>query len=1290
MTLLGTAACIVLLGLAGPAPGQTAPVIDQGKVASVTDDSVTIDLTVPAAEGAESKATVFYGTEDGGTQEGDWQQQADFGKKGESQAELQVVLEDLEAETPYVYRIRVTGPDGDSWSETATFRTLAWSLPWYLTLLIVLSLLIVPFVVGGQLAKRFRMPDHGWKIGLILCSLACGVAIVGFRWPPRLGIDLSGGTILVYEVDQDQKDPENPVDMKKLVAAVSERVNPGGVREMTVRPYGAEQIEIIIPKIDPEEARQIERTVGEIGTLEFRILANRVDNKLLLSRARAEEGNVLRDSEGNVEARWVPVRVGREKDFEDYLYRGSAGGGRVPIAVDDREVAIRETVRRGETILELLVVKDSLDVNGDYLEDASRDWDESGNLRVAFRFDSAGALLFGQLTKENLPDEVQEFYRKLGIILNGKLYSAPRIKSTIYDRGVIEMGTPSGEADRKEQEQDVDDLVRVLNAGSLPTALNKEPISRLVTGPTLGHDTIVKGSWAIGGSMVLVLLFMLFYYRFAGIVACGALLTNLVLILAIMIIFKAAFTLPGLAGLVLIVGMAVDANVLVFERIREEIGRGAALRMAIRNGFSRATTTIVDANVTTLITGVILYAIGTDQVKGFAITLILGVVLSMYTAIFCSRVVFDVAERRRWITKLSMLRILGATQIDFLGKRRVAAAFSVVLIVAGLVGVGLRSFGTGVRLLDIDFTGGVSVVTVFDSPQKIADIRKALDDLPDLAVSDVQLENQPRGKWFRINTSQEPEKDEATGKVTKSAIVIVEEQIREAARQMRQSAVEAVEQRLTKLLQAQPDAQKRKAAVEVVQTQLKRVLEDASNTQKRDFAIEAIKEQLAGVVQGESTIAEIEQELRDAFGKRLATNVMKVAGLGLVAEEPQTPSPKKDTPETDPPAAADPEGTDQTRSDLPDDSLLAMADPAEVEDPSSDEAATQPSSQTPPDKTPDEPAGETPDEPADETPEAPEDETPDEPADETPEAPEDEPAEGVEEPAAGAYSGWTQAQLTFSRQLGYGTLMELFAKEFGSEAGVPPLELTPLVEPTKPGDPAKPDPDFVVGDNTAYKMWGVKVKLPPQQAQSHLESVKATLADTPFFPASNTIGSTVASNTQLMAIYALAASLLFIVAYIWIRFQRVVFGLAAVVALVHDVLVTLGVIALSAFLAPYFGFLLIDSFKIGLPVLAAFLTIIGYSLNDTIVVFDRIREVRGKSPRLTEEMVNTSINQTLARTLLTSLTTLIVVLILYVFGGQVIRAFAFSLLIGVAIGTYSSVFVASPALLWMIRSSEAK
>jgi SecD/SecF fusion protein len=193
--------------------------------------------------------------------------------------------------------------------------------------------------------------------------------------------------------------------------------------------------------------------------------------------------------------------------------------------------------------------------------------------------------------------------------------------------------------------------------------LSERPISETFMRPGLGQDTIERGKIAIVVSMVLVLLFMLYYYRFAGVVACVALLMNLVLVVAVMITIRAAFTLPGLAGLVLTVGMAVDANVLIFERMREELDRQATLRMAIRNGFARATTTIVDANLTTLIVAIVLYVIGTDQIRGFATILWLWVVWSMFTAIYCSRVVFDVAERQRWISKLNMKRPIQENRI---------------------------------------------------------------------------------------------------------------------------------------------------------------------------------------------------------------------------------------------------------------------------------------------------------------------------------------------------------------------------------------------------------------------------------------------------------------------------------------------------------------------------------------------------------------------------------------------------------------------------------------------------
>ncbi len=199
-----------------------------------------------------------------------------------------------------------------------------------------------------------------------------------------------------------------------------------------------------------------------------------------------------------------------------------------------------------------------------------------------------------------------------------------------------------------------------------------------------------------------------------------------------------------------------------------------------------------------------------------------------------------------------------------------------------------------------------------------------------------------------------------------------------------------------------------------------------------------------------------------------------------------------------------------------------------------------------------------------------------------------------------------------------------------------------------------------------------------------MDNFAKQLAATPVFLSDSKIGPRVANDTRATALYALGASIIMIVVYIWIRFQNVIFGLGAVVALIHDVLVTVaGVAASSYYVAGFLGFLLVDPFKISLNVVAALLTICGYSISDTIVIFDRIREVRGKSPDLTKEMINVSVNQTLSRTVLTVFTVLLVTTILYIWGGEAIHAFAFTMLIGLISGTYSSVYIAAPVLLWL-------
>ena len=222
-----------------------------------------------------------------------------------------------------------------------------------------------------------------------------------------------------------------------------------------------------------------------------------------------------------------------------------------------------------------------------------------------------------------------------------------------------------------------------------------------------------------------------------------------------------------------------------------------------------------------------------------------------------------------------------------------------------------------------------------------------------------------------------------------------------------------------------------------------------------------------------------------------------------------------------------------------------------------------------------------------------------------------------------------------------------------------------------------------------YEGWNITLPFDSANATTVLDKMKEKLRTQPVWESVSKIESREAGEMQRRAIAGLLLSLVFIVGYIWFRFQRLAYGIAAVIALVHDVLITLAFIAVSHWLFQPFGFLLIEDFKVSLTTIAGFLTIIGYSLNDTIVVFDRIREVKGKSPNLTEQMINASVTQTLSRTLLTSSTTIVAILLMYIFGGEGIHGFAYCLFIGIVVGTYSSIFIAAPILVWFVKREQA-
>ena len=292
-------------------------------------------------------------------------------------------------------------------------------------------------------------------------------------------------------------------------------------------------------------------------------------------------------------------------------------------------------------------------------ERASAGNDEKGKRAVDFSFNAEGANLFYDLT--NREQAVgRSFLRELAVILDGQVRSAPVLQSAISSNGQI-----SGDFTQK----DIEDLVRILRAGALPATLKPKPVSENTMGPTLGEDTINRGTWSVGLAFAAVLVFMLVYYRFAGIVACVALLANLLLTVAFMVLVSATFTLPGLAGLVLMLGMAVDANVLIYERLREERERGASLALAIRNGYDRAFPTIIDTHLTSIFTAIVLYVVGNDQLKGFGISLTVGLIISLFTSLFMTRTIFDIWLAKDWLHNLYFMQLFKRPNINFMGIR---------------------------------------------------------------------------------------------------------------------------------------------------------------------------------------------------------------------------------------------------------------------------------------------------------------------------------------------------------------------------------------------------------------------------------------------------------------------------------------------------------------------------------------------------------------------------------------------------------------------------------------------
>ena len=773
----------------------------------------------------------------------------------------------------------------------------------------------------------------------------------------NLGLDLQGGIHLVLEVKTEGMEEQEAQDaVAQAQEVIRNRVDQFGVAEPTIQRQGENRIIIELPGV--QDVQRAKDLVGQTALLEFQLLEPAEDRTRLIQRIdqvlapQEEEEEEEEDLLLSSTAESAPLSSMLSPTGEDLTVSGrdlqrvknliNAPEAQELIPADVEFLfSSKPAGAEGNEFYFLYLVRKKPEMTGHMIQDAfvsiGQVVEYMGQPIVNFSTTDEGVRLFSRITGSHIGD-------RMAIVLDESVYSAPVIQSKISEgRGII---TGSG------TQEEAKDLAIVLRAGALPAEV--EIIEDRTVGPSLGRDSIEQGKTAAIYSMVLVVIFMVLYYRVAGLIADCALLLNMLFIMAVLAGFHATLTLPGIAGIILTIGMAVDANVLIFERIREELRSGKTVRAAIDSGYGHALSAIVDANVTTFLVGIVLYQFGTGPIRGFALTLCIGIISSLFTAFFVTRTIFELITRKSEQSTLSIgpVALFSNLNIRFLSLRNIGFGTSAAVLLIGIVSIlGINGIRKG-----IDFAGGTLLELHFDPAVQVEDIRSQLGSVP---VGDAEID------------------------LSKSEI---------------------------KQFGSENDI-------------LIRVSESGTGTEVADGIMGVLK-----------------------------------AGFAASIEEME----------------------------------------------------------------------------------------------------------------------WIRRQ-------------EKVGPKIGSEL----------------------------------------------------------------------------SNAAVRAVLVALALILIYMAW---RFHRFLYGIAAVVALFHDVLITLGLLSLL-------------DIEITLAVVAALLAIVGYSLNDTIVVFDRIRENLHTARRQGfDGTVNQSINECLSRTMITSATTLMAVLVLMLFGGEVNRDFTITLMIGVVVGTYSSVFVASPVL----------
>jgi SecD/SecF fusion protein len=452
--------------------------------------------------------------------------------------------------------------------------------------------------------------------------------------------------------------------LDQAVEVLRKRVDALGVAEPVIQPAGDNQILVQLPGLSEADKEDAKKRIQRAAFLEFRLVHEQSDE-------------LIRNGELPPPGYELLKRKNRKPDGTESL----------------EEVIVRKKAERGLTGN---IVRSAGVVPGNF-----------GEPQITFTLNDEGTTLFGQVTRENVG-------RRLAIVLDGELYSAPNIQSPIETGH----GQITGSFDRREAFELANVLENPLRA---PLHINYS----MDVDPTLGRDSIASGIKASIVGVLAVAGFMLIYYRLSGLVANIALITNIIITLGVMCSIGTTLTLPGIAGVVLTVGMAVDANVLIYERIREELAAGKSMSGAIAAGYDKAFSTIFDSHLTTLISSIILIFMGTGPIKGFGVTLTIGVAASLFTALVVTRLIFDWMLKKNLIKNLSMLHVIRPGKIDFMRWAAPAFIASWMLI---LIGNGYGIFGRGSDVLGVEFAGGDTLTLNVDQAHIVgeADLRKSI------------------------------------------------------------------------------------------------------------------------------------------------------------------------------------------------------------------------------------------------------------------------------------------------------------------------------------------------------------------------------------------------------------------------------------------------------------------------------------------------------------------------------------------------------------------------------------